>query len=964
MSVNEKWDRIQRLFLEAAALSPEDRGPFLDRSCVEDAEVRREIESLLTYDSAPEQHIAEALAGTVQSFFDATSLQPGTRIGEYEIRKLIGSGGMGEVYQARDFRLARDVAIKVLPAFLTNDLERLRRFELEAQAAAALNHPNILAVYQMDVYEGAPYLVSELLEGSTLREVMKRGSLPWRSAIEYGVQIARGLTAAHGKGIVHRDLKPENVFVTKDGHIKILDFGLVKLTGVGRVDPKEPVTEAGLAMGTVGYISPEQMRGKAVDYRTDFFSFGAILFEMLSGERAFQQATAADTMSAILNEDPPEISQLVPGTPAALQRIVRRCLEKNPEQRFQSASDLAFALAALSDSAIPGALGKQPWLRHGRKPVRFASAINKNLLSHRWPLLIVAACAALLILLYQLRPAMPAPQVTRVVQLTKSGGIRREEPLYTDGPRVYYLSNGPVGANWQLRQVLLNGDQDTPAGIVAGQFHIRGLSPDDTEFLAISYMGGQSSVWRLPVTGGSPRRVGNLEADDIAWSHDGTSFAYAKDNQLFLANTDGTSSRLLVKAPEVFTQPDQVRWQATAPEVTAQIDHVRWSPDDRRLRFTLRFAGPGGSLLYPIKQALWEVGVDGRGLHELRFNWPGNAIECCGEWTPDGHYFVFESEREGISNLWVLEEKSDRWRRTKPDPVQLTSGPVNYYQPLPGRNGKTIFAIGVQPFGELVRYDFGRRDFMPFLGGRSFAHLAFSPDGQSLAYVAYPEGTLWRARNDGTEPVQLTFPPLQVGSPRWSADGQRISFHGRQPGQSFKNFVISAEGGNPEPFPSESLPQTSPDWVPGRNALTYSRPYAGENPALSLFDRESGHVEKIPGTDGLFGSLWSPDGRYLLALDASDDRLFLVDLRTSKRTQIAGPAAWPTWSPDSQYVYFVRWGVNWIFRVRVPGGREERVLEVPFHLAPWPFTVARDGSLILLREHGRYDIYSLSLALR
>ena len=249
-------------------------------------------------------------------------------------------------------------------------------------------------------------------------------------------------------------------------------------------------------------------------------------------------------------------------------------------------------------------------------------------------------------------------------------------------------------------------------------------------------------------------------------------------------------------------------------------------------------------------------------------------------------------------------------------------------------------------------------------GGRSFAHLAFSPDHRWLAYVTYPEGTLWRARSDGTEPLQLTFPPLRVGSPRWSADGERIAFLALQPGQLWKNFVISAAGGNPEPFPPESLPQSSPDWMPGRDALTYSRAYAAENPALYLFDLGLGRSEKIPGTDGLYGSIWSPDGRYLLAVDAATDRLLLVDLNSGKRTQIAGPAAWPTWSADSQYIYFVRWGINWIFRVRVPNGREEKILQIPFRVAPWPFTVAPDGSLLFLREHGQHDVYSLSLSVQ
>jgi serine/threonine protein kinase len=288
-------------------------------------------------------------------------LLPDTKLDGYEVLGLLGAGGMGEVYRARDPVLKREVAIKVLPPFVSQDPDRLRRFEQEAQAAAALNHPNILAVHRFGVVEGAPYLVSELLVGGTLRQQLEGGPLPVRKAIDYGVQIANGLAAAHDKGIVHRDLKPENLFVTKDGRIKILDFGLAKLMqSKTPLDGNEPTqaheTDSGTLMGTVGYMSPEQVRGKPVDHRVDIFAFGAILYEMLAGKRAFQRSTSADTISAILNEDPAGISQIVTATPPGLQRVVYRCLEKNPEQRFQSASDLAFALDALSESDISSAV--------------------------------------------------------------------------------------------------------------------------------------------------------------------------------------------------------------------------------------------------------------------------------------------------------------------------------------------------------------------------------------------------------------------------------------------------------------------------------------------------------------------------------------------------------------------------------------------------------------------------------
>lgn len=223
---------------------------------------------------------------------------------------------------------------------------------------------------------------------------------------------------------------------------------------------------------------------------------------------------------------------------------------------------------------------------------------------------------------------------------------------------------------------------------------------------------------------------------------------------------------------------------------------------------------------------------------------------------------------------------------------------------------------------------------------------------------------MWRARSDGSEPLQLTSPPLRVGSPRWSKDDKLIAFHAIQPGQPWKSFVISAEGGTPEPFPPEPISEAYPDWMPERDALIYSRSYGADNPAFYLFDRHSGRSEKIPGSDGLYSPLWSPDNGYLSAVDAATDDLLLVDLKSGKRTRIAGPVSWPTWSADSQYIYFVSLGTAWISRVHLPDGQEERVLEVPFRTAPWWFTVLPDGSIVVLRERGRYDIYSLSLSIQ
>ena len=353
-------------------------------------------------------------------------LAAGARLGPYEILSAIGAGGMGEVYKARDTRLGRDVAIKVLPAAFSADPERLRRFEQEARAASALNHPNILAVYDIGQHDDSPYIVSELLDGETLRTRLGTGAarrsdtpgsagppaadsgsaLSVRRAIDYAVQIARGLAAAHDKGIVHRDLKPENVFVTTDAHVKILDFGLAKLSeaapvlvGASQTPTAAGDTAPGTLLGTVGYMAPEQVRGQTVDYRGDLFAFGAILYEMLSGQRAFAGATPADTLSAILEKDPPELTA-ERKVPPSLARIVERCLEKNPAARFQSTRDLTFALEALgaqSDTSALPAPTVSPWDRWQRDPLA-------------WGAVAVAALVAVVL-------AVPAVQFCATVHL-------------------------------------------------------------------------------------------------------------------------------------------------------------------------------------------------------------------------------------------------------------------------------------------------------------------------------------------------------------------------------------------------------------------------------------------------------------------------------------------------------------------------------------------------------------------
>jgi len=343
------------------------------------------------------------------------ALSPGTKLGPYEIASPLGAGGMGEVYRARDTRLARAVAIKILPSSFSEDGERLHRFENEARILSALNHPNLLAIYDVGAQDGIHFLVSELLEGDSLRQRMQAGGIPPRKAMQYAVQIAAGLAAAHDKGIIHRDLKPENLFVTPDGRVKILDFGLAKQTAAHDSDEGEtqtsPTTQPGIVLGTVGYMSPEQVRGNTADPRGDIFSFGAILYEMFSGTRAFRGDSSVETMNAILKEDPPEIAGAGKNISSATDRLIRRCLEKDPEERFQSARDLAFALEALSSGSgteTVAALGDTESLR--------------ALLLKDWRFWALVPIALLIVLLTTALWPRPHQAVTEFVQLTNGRG--------------------------------------------------------------------------------------------------------------------------------------------------------------------------------------------------------------------------------------------------------------------------------------------------------------------------------------------------------------------------------------------------------------------------------------------------------------------------------------------------------------------------------------------------------------
>jgi len=829
---------------------------------------------------------------------------------------------MGEVYRARDPHLGRDVAIKILPSFLSRDADRLRRFEQEARAAAALNHPNILAVYQFGSHDGAPYLVSELLEGHTLREVLLRGPVPARKAVEYAIQIAYGLAAAHEKGIVHRDLKPENLFVTKDGRIKILDFGLAKVIETPRPsEPNTPTmtegTEPGVVLGTAGYMAPEQVRGEVSDGRADLFALGSILHEMLTGKRAFRKPTSAETMSAILNEEPASISQLAPSVPPALQKVVHRCLEKAPQQRFHSASDLAFALEALSDS------GSGP-------TVSFAAA--RPAIRKSWVVWAAGAVVVIAGLVWWLTRVPATPVVESIEQLTNDGK-NKVGSMEADASRIYF-NEGPIGS-FQVAQVSINGGQTGQVSPEVLNPDILGLTKDGSALLVSSggFIQDHFTIWMVPLPAGQARRLGDEDVIGARLFPDGR-LLYLTDSGLYVADKDRSNPRRL----------DELSKYRTLPRV---------SPDDQRLVFTV--TNDNGWTMN-------EAAADGTKTHTvLKSSQDLPDSVCCARWTEDGSFLLFRGQTEGRWDLWAFRDEK-RFLRGTPVPARLTNGPISYSAFAASRDGKKIFATGALLRGELQRYDSKSQQFVPFLGGISAVDPTFSHDGKWVAYISYPEGTLWRSHPDGSERVQLTYPPLRVGFERISPDGGRVAFSDL----SGDTYLVSANGGTPKKLASKA---TVPDWSFDGNLLVATT-YDNNSFIEQFIDLRDGSVKPVPDSKGTLGG-WFTGPDSFIAINGDQSKFVRFDLKTGKWSDVvSSPDKFVNWetSPDRKYFYYSTGGNNpMIYRLRLSDNRVEPVVSVKnFHgvgdtdSGPG-LSVTPDGSVLVTRNVGTQEVYAISV---
>jgi Tol biopolymer transport system component len=785
----------------------------------------------------------------------------GSKLGPYEVLGQIGAGGMGEVYRAMDPRLGREVAIKVLPASFSTDADRLRRFEQEARAAGVLNHPNITIVYDIGNQDGAPYVVQELLEGETLRSELAGGRFSPRKAIDHAMQIAQGLAAAHDKGIVHRDLKPENLFVTKEGRVKILDFGLAKLTqsdtGSGpqtNLPTATAGTEPGVVMGTIGYMSPEQIKGKPADARSDIFSFGAILYEMLSGKRAFHADSAGETMAAILKEDPPDLSVTNQSISPGLERVVRHCIEKNPERRFQSAHDLAFDLEALSGTSGTAAATAAPILR-----------------SRRWRMLALAATAALVL------AAAAFWAGRRTSTETKPGSAERIERVRLTFQRgnLLYARFTPDGQT----VVYSAAWGDRPAEIFlarVGSPESRSLGIPNANLLSISSRGelaillkttnlygtvGAGTLARVPMTGGAPRRI----LDEVVmadWAPDGNELAV-------LRRTPGSLDLEYPIGRKLLKSADRLELPRVAPDgsAVAIIDHAEdgISLVDRagvRKPLIRDWAYVDSQAWHPAGKEVWFAGIskeDVQGIFaadlagRVRTIVETTDLEAIHDIATNGDVLV---EREINTREVLVGTEGDKAERRLSWLEQSNLGSLS-------EDGRTLLfdegGEGGGPKGSV------------YLRGTDGSTPVRLSDGQALDLS--PDGKWALVRDDSADPARLLVVPTAIGEPRPLAlgglhvyggiflppDGRRIIFNAREKDGTEGDYVVDLDGGEPRKFSVERI-------TAGAAVSPDGKKFAALGPAgePKIYPFDGGDPRPISGLDpGDIPIQWSADGTTL-----------------------------------------------------------------------------------------------------
>jgi Tol biopolymer transport system component len=750
------------------------------------------------------------------------SLAAGARLGPYEIVSAIGAGGMGEVYRARDTRLDRDVAVKVLPEAFAEDGDRLSRFEREAKAVAALSHPNILAIHDTGSHAGRMFVVTELLEGETLRARLQQGPMPVRKATEVATQIARGLAAAHDKGIIHRDLKPENVFLLKDGQVKVLDFGLARMIPTGAAETMPGVTDPGTVMGTVGYMAPEQVRGQIADGRADLFALGTVLYEMLTGNRAFQRDTAADTAVAIIKEDPRDLGGIRPDVPPALARIVRHCLEKNPEERFQSARDVAFALESASDS------GPSTIHTPGTE-----TAATQSRSSRALALGAIAIGAAVIVTTYlawkRSSPALPSAgdvaatpiAIGAAAQLTADDGLEIDPAISPDGKMLAYAAGTATRMRIFIRPVTGGRTIPLSEGRDAFEFQPR-WSPDGNQILFRTPDG----VFVASSLGGTSRRIIAGKVDAAAWSPTGKQLAIVRGTNLSVVELDGGAERILGSSTDELYSCD---WSSRGWIACALGNPRSVLPGGR-----FGNIAPSALVLIPAAGGRFIEATDRAALNQSPV------------WSADGRQLYFVSNRQGPRDIYMLHIAEDG--TVQGDARRVTTGlgaqaiafsttaqrlvyvayaaRANIWSlPIPATGtvdtssarsltsgNQVVEALKVSWDGRWLLYDSSLHlnpelFRLPLAGGPAerlttdpaddFAP-DLSPDGREVVYHSWRSGSrdIFIAPLDGGPLRQITASPFHEFCPLWSPDGAAIAFldQSQENGQTRGLFVLRRDG--------------------------------------------------------------------------------------------------------------------------------------------------------------------------
>jgi eukaryotic-like serine/threonine-protein kinase len=816
-------------------------------------------------------------------------LQTGSLIGPYEILAPIGAGGMGEVYRAKDPRLGREVAIKVLPSQFSADADRLRRFEQEARAAGILNHPNILTVYDIGVQEESPYVVSELLVGENLRERIGGSAVNYRKAIEYALQIAHGLAAAHDKGIVHRDLKPENIFVTRDGRVKILDFGLAKLTipepvsgGRSNLMTVDPGTQPGMVLGTVGYMSPEQVRGREVDHRSDLFSFGAILYEMITGRRAFHRDTTADTMSAILKEDPVDPSSTNKGVPAALERIIRHCLEKNPEERFQSARDLAFDLEMIS--GISGATSESITQHEERKGFRISRLLPVLLLIAG---LILGAAATLMFKRPTTSNATPTFQ-----RLTFRRGYISASKFAPDRQTILY------SAAWSgSPSEVFSTRPQTPAS--------RALNLPSAELVAISSTGEMAILlnarflvgWqrtgtlaRVPIDGGAPREIVE-DVQDADWTPDGRDLALVRNVPgkrrvefpigKIIFETAGWVSHLrfssdgksiaAIEHPQTGDDRGMIVIfdlngnKKVLTGETSSASGLAWSPDGKEIWFT---ASELGSNQQPLRA------VTLSGQKRIVYEMAGNLV--LNDVLPTGEVLALRDDRRremiGFTKGDTMERDLSWFDWAFPRDISRDGRFVLFEEQGTGGGHNYSVFLRAMDGSPAVRL------------GDGYAS-ALSPDGKwALATLPGVQTSHTILPTGAGQAKKINFATMErvgVAAAAWFSDGKRILMPGIENGHQVRLWIYHLE--------SEKLQPVTPEGIAGPYQLSADDKFLLA-PCIEggycKYPVPGGEPKKVAGLDSkdvVVGWTTDTDTVYALQNDSFPVRLETVNLSTGER---------------------------------------------------------------------------------